>query len=345
VKPISNPKIILKIRREIFADKETNALLLKAHTLASTKGILYFANLSEKDQECSTFSGSGCKVGADLSGDWEIDVLRTGCLGHLTINLPRLAYESQKDEAKFLETLKSRLDMACRALEIKYRSIKQHARGLQPFLMQDAGGDQYFRLENCSDTISLVGFREAVEAFYGKSVQEDEKTREFADKVAHDIVAFTQRVGRRRGKRLLPALLPSFDASRRLAQSDIERYGIGKVRFSGTRDRPFYSTLTKLSVREGTIVPDPLMSRHGLDGLHAGGSLAAIELGDIEYDAERLMSLTRQVVENHKVPFFMYDRNLTYCTNCKKSWFGLLNKCPSCGATSTLIVSRRFPFV
>jgi anaerobic ribonucleoside-triphosphate reductase len=42
------------------------------------------------------------------------------------------------------------------------------------------------------------------------------------------------------------------------------------------------------------------------------------------------------------VEFFTYNRKITYCSNCKKSWFGTLHKCPSCGAMSTLVKFDRF---
>jgi anaerobic ribonucleoside-triphosphate reductase len=343
-RPLFNPKIILKIRPETFTDEKAKALLLKAHGLASEKGTPYFANLSEKSQQQSVFSVSGCKLEADLNGDWEIDTLRTGCLGIVAVNLPRITYECEKDKAKFFELLKETLEMATRTLEIKYRAVRQHSQGLLPFLMQSTGGDQYFRLENCSSIINLVGLREAAEAFYGKSVYDDAKTQELVEETIRSILAFIRKIGRRRGKRLLSAVLPDFEASERLARLDIERYGVAKVRFSGTRDKPFYSTLTKLSLHDGTIPPDPVAFEGKFADMRAGGSLAAIDLGQADHKAEDLMSLTKHSIEDFKLEFFTYTRDLTYCTNCKKSWFGLLHKCPSCGATSTLSVFKRLPY-
>jgi ribonucleoside-triphosphate reductase (formate) len=343
-KPIFNPKIIVKMRSQTFVDARAKAILLKAHTLASEKGILYFANLTGKDQPHTVFSASGDKLGTELSGDWEIDTLRTGCLGSVTINLPRIAHEAEKDKPKFFEILRERLEMATHALEIKHRTLKQHGQKLLPFLMQDANGDKYFRLENCSWIINFAGFKETMEAFCEKNADVDAKTLEFTEETVQAINEFTQKTGRKRGKRLLPAVLPSFEASERLAQLDIERYGVAKVRFSGTREKPFYSTVNRLTLQGNKASFDsPIVEK--LQKLHAGGSLAVIELGEVEHKPEDLMSVTEHIIESNSVEFFAYDRKMTYCVNCKKSWFGLLPKCPSCGAVGILTILDRFASV
>jgi rRNA maturation protein Nop10 len=33
---------------------------------------------------------------------------------------------------------------------------------------------------------------------------------------------------------------------------------------------------------------------------------------------------------------------MTFCSNCQKSWTGTLQKCPQCGAISTLTIYDRF---
>jgi len=340
-KPLFNPKIILKMRPETFADEKAKAMLLKAHQLASEKGLPYFANMLEKDQKYSVFSSSGFRLKADLNGDWEIDTLRTGCLGYVTINLPRITYESGKDKTKFFEIFRERFEMATRALEIKDRALKQHGKGLLPFLMQSVNGDHYFRLENCSRIINLAGLKEALEASNEKSIREDEKKLEFAEEIMQNILAYIQKIGRKRGKRLSTAIMLDFEASERLVQLDIERYGIAKVRFSGTREKPFYSTISKLILQDGKISPEPSIFERKMRGVH-GGNLTVIDLGEVERKPDELMSLTKQIFEVYNMEFLTYNRKLTYCVNCKRSWFGLLHKCPSCGSTSTLTVFDRF---
>ena len=344
-KPLLNPKLILKIRPETFTNEKARAIIFKAHQLASERGMPYFANLLKENERQSVFSASGFRLKANLNGDWEIDTLRTGKLAHVTLNLPRIAYECEGDKAKFFQILKERLDLASRALEIKHKSIKQHGKGLLPFLLQDVNGDRYFRNENCSCIINLAGLREMVEAFCRKKVSEDERAFEFAQEIIQNILDYTHKIGRRCEKHLVTAKLPDFEASERLAKLDIEKLGVAKVRFLGTREKPYYSTVSKITFSEGKISAESLRFEQEMQRLYSGGSLTVIELGDAQHKPEELTALTKQLFEGYGIEFFTYDRKLTYCLNCKRSWFGLLHKCPSCGAIDTLTSFDRFASV
>ncbi len=343
-KPLLNPKLIIKINNEAFADEQARTVLLKAHRLATEKGTPYFANTLQKKGEYTVFSTSGLKLNADLTGDWETDTLRTGCLGIVTVNLPRIVHESEKDKNKFFEILKERCELAARALRIKYRALKQRGKRSFPFMMQSSNGDTYFRLENCSRIINFAGFQESVETFCEKNLSHEESVK-FAEEIVKNVLTFKHKAGRKHGKRLFPVVIRSLEASERLAQLDVEKYGIAKVKFSGTREKPFYSTTKRLNLEFGNFPYIPVASleiEQKLEGLNAGGSLNIIELESNEYKPEEIMKLTEHLIKNYDLDFFTYNRINTYCDNCRESWFGFLHKCPSCGSMSTLTTFNRF---
>jgi anaerobic ribonucleoside-triphosphate reductase len=343
-KPLLNPKLIVKINNETIADENARVALLKAHSFVAEGGIIYFAHTLKKGEKNTVFSASGCKLEADLTGDWETDTLRTGCLGVVTVNLPRIVHESEGDANKFFEILKERCEMAARALRIKYRRLKQHGKSGLPFITQRSNGDTYFRIENCSRIINLAGFQESVETFCGKNINHEDSIR-FAVEMTMNLLTFKRKLSRRHGKRLFPAVLCSSEASARLAQLDMEKYGVAKVKFLGSREQPFYSTTRRLSVQAGDfpVIPfESLEIEQKIKGLSSGGGLSLIELENSEYRPEALIKLTEHIVANKHLEFFAYHRVLTYCDNCKKSWFGKLHKCPSCGSMSTLTTFDRF---
>ncbi len=340
-KPLFNPRLIVKIRPEAFTDEEAKKILLRAHSFAADMGVPYFANLLDRDHRQCSFSASGCRLNVDLHNDWETDTLRTGCLGVVSINLPRIAYESDGDRAVFSKTLKERVEMANRALEIKYRRLRQHKKRLLPFLMQSNNGDQYFRLTNCSRIVNLAGLVEAAEAFCGNEIS-DEDTKKFAAEIAQEVAISTRKIGGRRAKRLFPAMLPSSAASKRLARLDIERYGIARVNYSGERDNPSYGTIRKLTLQDGEIPQQSLTFEDKLGNVYKGGNLAVIELGQFKFGPNELLELTVQLLRKCSFGFFTYNRELTYCMSCTRSWEGKLHKCPICGAVSTLTYFNRF---
>jgi anaerobic ribonucleoside-triphosphate reductase len=140
-------------------------------------------------------------------------------------------------------------------------------------------------------------------------------------------------------------ILGSSEASERLAQLDIERYGVAKVKFSGTREKPYYSTAKRFQVKAAeflSIKTEMLETAQRWKGLNAGGNLSIIELEDAQYTPEALMNLTQRLMENESIEFFTYNRLVSFCDNCKKNWFGTLHKCPSCGSMSRLTTFDRF---
>ena len=158
-------------------------------------------------------------------------------------------------------------------------------------------------------------------------------------------MAFKQKLGRKYGKRLYPVILGNTEASERLALLDIERYGVAKVKFSGTREKPYYSTAKRFQVKTAellSIQAEKLETERRLKGLNAGGNLSIIELEGAEYKPEALMELTQRLMENQILEFFTYNRLISFCDNCRKNWFGTLHKCPSCGSMSTLTTFDRF---
>lgn len=332
-KPLLNPKLIIKVRSESFTDQHAQALLLKAHRLAAETGIPYFSNHQEKTQRQTAYTPTGFKLDADLDGDWETDTVRTGLLGIVTIDLPRAAVEAEKDKNRFHEILKERMEMAARALEIKARILKQHGKTQLPFLTENENGDQYFRLESAGRIINLSGIKEAAEILTEKPLP-DEKTVSVIDETVQIISVYINKIGRKRARRLYPATLPTPEANERLAQLDAERYGVGKIRYAGTRDKPYYTGTTRLTVQGNTVSTDPLQNK--LREIRTGGNLTIVELGDTTYHPTQLMALTKQLVES-KVNFFTYNLRQTYCTNCKKTSLGHQHKCPTCGAVATLV--------
>ncbi|MCW4019368.1 MAG: ArsR family transcriptional regulator [Candidatus Bathyarchaeota archaeon] len=344
LKPILNPKLILKVTPELAKEENANATLLKAHSLATDKTPIYFARTPKKREKPASYSATGIKLKSDLTGDWETDTMRTGCLGYVSINLPRIARESNKDNAKFFDLLKERCELALRALGIKNRALRQHGKAVLPFLLHGYNGDMYFRLENCTGVVNLAGFAEAVEAFTSEPVGAKENTK-FALDVVQNAQAYVSKLGRKHGKRLSAAILGSPQASARLARLDVEKYGVMKVKFSGTREKPFYITTQRMQLQTGNFLSVPSEQLELLDklkGLKAGANLAVIDVEDLENKPDDLLKLTLSLLENHEAEVLTYNHAVTYCKNCQKSWFGNLHKCPSCGSIGTLVEFDRF---
>ncbi len=214
-KPILNPKLIVKVNAGALADESSQAILLKAHCLANDRGPVYFAGTHEEKEQTS-FSVSGVNLASDLTEDWETDTLRTGCFGYVTINLPRIVHECEKDKARFFDILKERCELALRALGIKRRALTQYGKTGLPFLMQSVNGDSYFKLENGSGIVNLAGLSEAAESFTGKPFSNGESAK-FVCEIVQNMQAYVNKIGRKHGKRLYPSIVPKPGSLRQIS--------------------------------------------------------------------------------------------------------------------------------
>jgi anaerobic ribonucleoside-triphosphate reductase len=336
-KPVFNPRLIIKIRPEVLKDPECASLLFESHKLAAETGLPYFANLCPKEQKLASYTSTGFRLASDWREDWELDTLQTGSVDSVIINLPRVMYEAGGRETSFFRILDEQLEMALRALEIKYRTIKQRAKeSLLPFLMQKTDGDQYFRIENAVRLVSFVGLNETIQAFFGKPLKQDGETLDFAKKIVAYLSRDIERYSKKPETRASLAMVPAGDAAKRLAELDAEKYGWAKVRAQGTREKPFYTDLVALPLGVDVSWKERFRVEERFHRLTPGGHLAVVSLADVEQDPDDLLSVTRDVAGNYGVGFYVFNRNLAYCASCQKIFYGKLARCPACGSINML---------
>jgi len=342
-KPVFQPSVMVKLRAEVLGKKESEPLLFLAHRLAAETGMPYFANLaSRKEQICASYMATGTRFSNDWKGDWELDTLRTGSIDSVLVNLPRVAYECEQKISKFYELLDEQLEMAHRALEIKYQTMKMRSREeLIPFLTHKIEGEQYARFENFTRSVGFVGLNEAVKSLTGESLIKEAKPTETAELIVKHIYDTVKKNSRKPENRAVTAMIPSASASRRLAQLDIEHYGWAKVQVSGNKEQPFYTDMAAVPCQAKTDLDRRLRIEERIQQLAPGGHLTPIIVDDEKPDPEKLLALSRQLSSESKIGLYTFDRVLTYCTRCRKAVAGQPAKCPICGSSNALRSYRR----
>ena len=336
-KPIFNPHLIMKLRPQVFEDSECEDLLLMSHNLAAKTGLPYFANLCLTEQTNASYNSTGFRLDSGWRGDWELDTLQTGSIDSVIINLPRIMYEARGKENNFFQILDDQLEMALRALEIKYRTIKQRQRErMLPFLMQKVDGDQYFRIKNAIRLVSFVGLNETIKAFFNKPLKQDGETLDFAMKIVSSLSSEIMNYSKKPETRASLGMLAAAEASKRLAELDAEKYGWAKVRAQGTREQPFYTGLVALPLGVNISWSERLGVEEKFHSLTPGGHLAVLPLEDEVQKPDDLLIITKNIVKTMKVGLYVFNKNIGYCASCQQIFYGSLVKCPSCGSVNML---------
>ena len=232
--------------------------------------------------------------------------------------------------------------MATDALKIKAAAIQSlFSYGLPPLISKSVVGENYLRLKNTSLVIGLIGLNEATKAWTGKQLHESEGATQFASKIVSHLSAEVGKLSSNTGFRIALAHCAINEASQRLAELDVERYGWGVVNAQGTRDAPYYTDLTAIPL-EAKI---PLQERLRLEGnfqpLLGGGHLLPIELAEPQQDSAALQKMTRDIVQMGNIGAYTFTRTYGYCPNCLKIQGGHYQKCPNCGAADTYATLSR----
>ncbi|RLI26970.1 MAG: hypothetical protein DRO52_01530 [Candidatus Hecatellales archaeon] len=327
-KPPLNLHLALKLRSERLSPKAQQAFE-KAHNLASKGVPVLFVSPAVE----ASYQPEGCLL-ADWSEDWEVDLVRCGCLGMAALNLPRAAYEARGSKERLKELLASALKHALQAFHVKMEGLKLRlSEGVLPNLAQLKNGEPYFRLESSACTLCLLGLNEAVKAHLGYWLEEELMPQHFAMEILEYLKGLAEEEGRELGLRVNLSHLAEDEASQRLALMDVERYGWSRVVVQGGRETPYYSYVPLASTTSDLKVRVEVEAR--LQPLLNGGHLTLIPV-----DGRPGKALERQT-RNLKLRCFTYDQPLTYCPICGKTFQGLKAKCPLCGSLKVEAYARQ----
>ena len=332
-KPPLNLCPILKIRSESLTSK-LDSVLEKAHELASNFGLLHMANLTRSE---ASYSAAGECLSLNWSGDWEVDLVRCGCLDTVCLNLPRVAYEARGDKDRFLKGLRQAFEIAIKALKVKAEIVKSRLdERLLPNLSQPKNGEAYFRLENSTWNICLLGLNEAVKAHLGYELDEELVPQHFALEILESLKEASNEYG---GARITLTHIVEDEASQRLASLDAEAYGWSKVIARGGRENPYYSYVPLVPLRAEAEAENRLKVEARLQPLFDGGHFTPIPVKG--KSAKALLKRTKTLCEDLDLKFFAYDQPITYCPTCNKTMQGLKVKCPSCGSVKIEVYARQ----
>ena len=145
-------------------------------------------------------------------------------LGSLSINLPRLAFESNKDETYFRARLALLMKPALAAMALRNKTISNLIRlGVNPIL---ANNTQYMQHGTASLVVNLVGLQNAVFGILG--FKDNKEGQDILHKVVETAVDIASKKGKELGIDVIVGMTDS-DGSERFISLDGEKYGKNSV--------------------------------------------------------------------------------------------------------------------
>ena len=319
-----------------WSDTENNRLLFEMTTKYGTP---YFSNYINSDMEPSDVRSMCCRLRLDLrelrkkSGGYFGAGESTGSVGVVTINMPRISYNSKTQE-EFFERLDNMMDISARSLKIKRDVItKLMEAGLYPYTKRYLG-----TFNNHFSTIGLVGMNEA--CLNANWIREDlthKKAQDFTKLVLNHMRDRLSDYQEKYGDLYNLEATPAESTSYRLAKHDKERYP-DIITASKDANVPYYTNSSHLPVGYTADIFEALDIQDELQTLYTSGTVFHAFLGEKLENWKTTMNLVRKIAENYKLPY--YTISPTYSV-CKDHGYiaGEHFTCPECGG-KTEVYSR-----
>ncbi len=244
-------------------------------------------------------------------------------LQSVSINLPRLAFESNKDETYFRARLALLMKPALSSMAIRKKDISDLTRrGLNPILAKNT---QYMQRSSVSLVVNLVGLKEAVFNILGYKENKDGRA------ILHKVIETAVDVGAKKGKELGDPVLISMietEGSTRFANLDGEKYGKNSALNIGDLDYYTQGIILNASEIGGyTSKSEEIVECNKFSKILNGGLSVILQIDneakieDIKKSIEKTAELTNS---------FKPVRNTAICGECGFKEEQFTDKCPKC---------------
>ncbi|WP_303294815.1 anaerobic ribonucleoside-triphosphate reductase [Methanobrevibacter woesei] len=331
-KPHLFPNTIYTLRKETLNSEYEEDIRL-VHELSAKYGSSYFVNMFPKYRgNMANYMGCRTCLQDTWTGDWEQDCLRTGNLAYVTLNFPRIGYQS-KDEDQVFEYLDEYMDLAVETLMLRreqgLKCLNDYH--ILPFLDQDVDGEPYYRIDNSTLSFGYVGLNEMLLALFGEGIENPDANK-FGVKCLEYVNERANQLKDETGLRWSVIQTPAESTAYRFATLDKKQFG-DKAIVQGSADASYYTNSSHVPVdTQGSLI-DKIKIEEKYHSLTPGGHIFHAFMGESYSDPDSLMSLTNKIAKKSDIGFWAYSSALSFCLKCKTLMKGLNNSCPTCGET------------
>ena len=315
---------------------ENNKLLFE---MTAKYGTPYFSNFVGSDMEPSDVRSMCCRLRLDLrelekkNGGYFGAGENTGSIGVVTLNLPRMAYESSNEEG-FYSTLEKYLNIAKRSLIIKREVLNESFKeGLYPYTKA------YLKdFSNHFSTIGILGGNEmCLNAKWVKNDIRSETGQEFTlevmDFIKNKLSDFQEETGELFNLEATPAESTTY----RLAKHDRAKHK-NIITAGEDGETPYYTNSTHLPVGYTEDIFDALDIQDKFQEKYTSGTVFHGFIGEKIDDWKIVMNLVKSISNNCTLPYYTISPTYSICPKC-----GYINGehliCDKCG-TTTEVYSR-----
>ncbi|MCX6723827.1 MAG: ribonucleoside triphosphate reductase [Candidatus Staskawiczbacteria bacterium] len=315
-RPFTFPIPTVSITKDFEWDNPNLAAMWEA---TAKYGINYFSNFIQSDMSPDDARSMCCRLRLDnrelykRGGGLFGSSPKTGSIGVVTINLPRIGYTS-KTKSEFFDKLSHLMELAKESLEIKRKALDDFMeKGLYPYsrhYLEEMKKMRNTYFGNHFSTIGIMGMNEALINFLEEDITTP-KGKKFAieilDFMRDKMVKFQEETGNLYNLEATPGEGTSY----RQAKTDKEKYP--DIVTAGTKEVPYYTNSSQLPVGFTDDIFQALELQNDLQTKYTGGTVLHIFLGEKISDPNMAKNLVRKICENYSLPYITLTPTFSIC--------------------------------
>jgi anaerobic ribonucleoside-triphosphate reductase len=347
-RPFFFPKPLVHITEKFFQTPGHLDFLAHICEVAAEKGNTYFVfdrGSTAKVSECCRLSFK--LEEADLEDAQYPWRMRYCALQNVTLNLPRLAYQSAGSDDQLFNKIAQVFNIAVQAhLQKKAfleRLLALGADGPLALLTMNKDGLPYLRLGRATYLIGMVGLNEMVQIHLGKQLHESDEALKFGLKVIAYMKLLADKMSRQYNMRFVLEQTPAESTAYRFAKLDLRDFSPRAgyiVKGDISRGEIYYSNSTYLNVG-APLNPIERVRKEGLfHPLIEAGALTHLWLGEARPSKDSLANFIIKVFRNSQNDQIAFSPEFTACPDCARTSRGLQAKCPYCGSANVEGITR-----
>ena len=287
----------------------------------------------------------GCRTYLMKNVNGEPGCKGRGNIAPITINLPRIGIEANKDINKFFEILQNRLTLAKEALLHRYSILKKLKLKDLPFVAgqglmrgsEDLMPDDSIEpiLKQGTWAIGFIGLAETLYALIGSHNGETDEARNLGLKIIKFIREYTDKLVEETQLNWSCYATPAEGLSGKFIKKDKKIYGIIK----GVTDKEYYTNSFHIPVNYNISIKDKIDIEAPYHKLCNAGHISYIELDDSP-SPEVIMEIINYAYKRTNISYIGINFHIRYCKECGTSIENNLNSCPKCNSKSIQGISR-----
>jgi len=347
-RPFFFPKPLVHITEKFFRTPGHEDFLNHICDVAGEKGNTYFVfdrGSTAKISECCRLSFKlEAEDFADAKEPWR---MRYCALQNVTLNLPRLGYQSKRDDTILFSKIAETMEMAVRAhLEKKAFIEKLLAigdKGPLALLTMNKDGNPYLKMHRASYLVGMLGLNELIQFHTGEEMHTSQENLKFSLKVIAQMNLIAKKLSQKHQMKFVLEQTPAESTAYRFAKLDLEHFypeSQQVIKGNHKNNEVYYTNSTHLPASV-PINPIERVRKEGLfHPLVEAGALTHIWLGEKRPAKESLANFVLKTFHHTSNDQIAFSPEFTNCESCGRTDRGLREVCTYCGSTQVEGITR-----